>query len=117
MVSPPVSFTETNTSTSMGNSLISKKGKPIAMSISTLSAIAFPNPYQGTFNLLIASPEAGILKIELFTVNGQKLQEKEVSVQKFENKIVPFTVTQHGTIFYRVQIAKYIVNGKVTGPN
>ena len=65
----------------------------------------------------ITSPEEGKAKIEIFTVTGQKLQERTVWVQKSENNIVPFTVAQHGAIFYRVQIGKYIVNGKVIGPN
>lgn len=112
VVSPPTSFAATTS-----DSTIIEKGKPVVFDISKLSVKAYPNPYRESFNLQITSPEEGKAKIEIFTVTGQKLQERTVWVQKSENNIVPFTVAQHGAIFYRVQIGKYIVNGKVIGPN
>jgi hypothetical protein len=80
-----------------------------------LSVLAYPNPHSGSFNLRIASPETGIARVELFTVNGQKLADKKVVVQKGENNAAPFTGIPQGTIIYRVQVGKYVVNGKVIG--
>jgi ELWxxDGT repeat protein len=94
-----------------------KPGDKLIAEVTALSAVAYPNPHQGTFNLRIASPENGLAKIELFSVNGQKFQEKMVSVQKGEANIVPVNLTQNGTVFYRVQIGKYSTNGKVIGTN
>ncbi len=115
MVSPPVSFRETITSTSTANSIIIKKEKPFVPEITNLSAIAYPNPHQGSFKLQIASPEEGKAKIELYTVTGQKLQEKTIGVQKSENNIVPFSGVGHGTIFYRIQVVKHMATGKIIG--
>jgi len=122
MVSPPTSFTriitKANDTQVPGNKVeIITKKEPVVTSQLSLDATAFPNPHQGTFNLRIVSPETGTVKIELFNTNGQKLQEKTVSVQRSGTNLVPFNVAQHGTVFYRVQIGKYVVTGKVIGIN
>jgi hypothetical protein len=90
--------------------------KPVTAA-QNLDATPFPNPHQGSFNLRIISPETGLAKIELFNVNGQKMQEKTVSVQRSATNTVPITVAQHGTVFYRIQVGKYVITGKVTGVN
>jgi len=121
MVSPPLSFTQptiiTKETGSGNNNAIVAKNKPLVTIPANLSAKAYPNPHQGSFRLQINSPETGMAKIELFSINGQKLQEKTVSLQKGESNIVPFSITQYGTIIYRIQTGKYIVNGKVIGAN
>ncbi len=118
-VSPLTTFTQPITSTEKEqvknqNTTISKLGD-LAKEVANLSASAFPNPHQGSFKIQIASPETGIARIELFTITGQKLQEKNVAVQKSVNNIILFNVIQHGTIFYRVVVGKNTVTGKVIG--
>ena len=121
MVAPPTSFTQpitiTSNSNENNNSVIIPKTTAVVSEIISLSAKAYPNPHQGSFNLKIESPETGMAKIELYSLNGQKLQEKKVPVQKGEPSVVPIKVTQNGTIMYRVQIGKYVANGKVIGAN
>jgi hypothetical protein len=123
MVALPTSFTQPITKTvnengtENSNPAIIEKKKPVITTTEVLSAKAYPNPHQGAFSLQITSPETGIAKIEMFSVNGQKLQEKTVALQKGENNVVPVNLTQYGTAFYRVQIGKYIANGKVIGAN
>lgn len=114
IVSPPTSFGETIT-TVKDTKL--KETAVVVEERSGLKATAYPNPHQGSFSISIASPETGTAKIDLFTVNGQKLQEKTVTVQKTGTTTVPLHVTQTGTIFYRVQIGKYVTTGKVIGGN
>ena len=121
MVAPPTSFAKINTpeiiTTVKGNSTPIKKDKPVVIEVENLSVKAYPNPHKGVFNLRIESPENGIARIELFTITGQKLQERTVSIQKSGNNIVPFTVTQFGTILYRVSIGGKIITGKVLSMN
>ena len=83
--------------------------------ITNLTAMVYPNPHRGNFNIRIASPENGIAKVDLFTVGGQKLITKSVGVSKGENNNVSFTGIRQGTVFYRVQIGKHIATGKVVG--
>jgi len=118
-VMPPTGFTQTITSTEKASAettpaSISKPVAPAKASLN-LSASSFPNPHRGSFTIMITSPEAGNANIELFTVNGQKLQEKTVSLQKGESNTVGFTVGQHGTIFYRIVVGKNVITGKIIG--
>ena len=95
----------------------SEKEKAPAVEVATLTSIAYPNPHKGSFNIMIASPEQGKARIELFNISGQKLAEKTVAVHKGNNNIVPFMSVQQQTIFYRISIGKYIANGKVMAIN
>jgi hypothetical protein len=79
-----------------------------------MTTMVYPNPHQGSFTMVIESPETGSAKIELFTISGQKLAEKTVLVKAGVNN-VPFTGMRQGTIFYRVQVGKHSKNGKVIG--
>ena len=88
---------------------------PATIEINKLTAIVFPNPHRGSFNIKIASPESGSATIELFTASGQKLAVKNVAVQKGDNNIIPFSSIRQGTIFYRVHVGKQSANGKVIG--
>ena len=119
MVAPPTSFTRADINTkhvSENNAGDKNGGVRITIpEVANLSATVFPNPHQGTFNLQINSPEAGNARIELLTVNGQKLQEKTVLLQKLKSNIVSFIVSQHGTIFYRIVVGKNIITGKIIG--
>ncbi len=119
MIAPPTSFSGTITTNQTPVEIKSgiKNGttSPAQPEVYRLSATAFPNPHQGAFNLRIISPEAGNARIELFTVNGQRLQEKTVLLQKSKSNIVPFIVSQHGIIFYRIVVGNNIISGKITG--
>ncbi len=91
--------------------------KNIVFTVKDLSATAYPNPHNGTFMLRILAPENGWAKIELFAANGQTLATKSVLMQKGIQNSVPFTVKQHGTIFYSIQFGKYKTTGKVISLN
>ncbi len=115
MVIPSSVFTKTNTQGAAKNSNLTETANTIE--VETLTAIAYPNPHQGAFNLKIASPETGYAKIEFFSANGQKLMVKNIGLEKGESNIVAVNLTQHGTVFYRIQIGKYTASGKVIGTN
>jgi uncharacterized delta-60 repeat protein len=82
-----------------------------------LRATAYPNPHQGQFNIKIESPVDGVATVELFNVNGEKVVEKQVAVQKNVASIVYFTDHKYAVLFYKVVIGEYSAVGKVLGPN
>jgi len=85
------------------------------VAINDLSVKAYPNPHQGAFNLAIMSPEDGKAKIELFTILGQLLAKREVSIEKGQNTIIEFNDVGRGMILYNISIGDKVVNGKVFG--
>lgn len=91
------------------------KKEQIVVSTEILKVITYPNPHHGSFSLKIETPEDGMATIQLFTINGQFLTEKQVYVQKGNENSIPFESVSLGTILYRVQIGKNLVAGKVIG--
>jgi hypothetical protein len=83
--------------------------------VDDLNVKAFPNPHRGRFSLQIVSPVSGDARIELFNINGQKLQEKKLGVLQSAKNIVPFQLSNNGAVFYKVQIGKYYSTGKILG--
>lgn len=80
-----------------------------------LSVKAYPNPHEGLFNLAIKSPEDGTARIHLFTILGQILATRDVSIEKGQNTIVQFSDVGRGMILYHITIGSQEVNGKVFG--
>jgi hypothetical protein len=85
------------------------------IAINELIIKAYPNPHHGSFNLSIKSLENGTARIELFTILGQLLATRDVSIEKDQNTIVEFNDVGRGIILYHVTIGNQIVNGKVYG--
>lgn len=85
------------------------------IAVDKLSVKAYPNPHQGLFNLSIISPEDGKAQIELFTILGQLLAKREVSIEKGQNTIVEFNDVGRGIILYHLTIGNQAINGKVYG--
>ena len=83
--------------------------------VDDLNVKAFPNPHRGRFSLQIVSPVSGDARIELFNINGQKLQEKNLGVLQSAKNIVTFQLSNNGAVFYKVQIGKYYSIGKILG--
>ena len=83
--------------------------------VDDLNVKAFPNPHRGRFSLQIVSPVSGDARIELFNINGQKLQEKNLGVLQSAKNIVTFQLSNNGAVFYKVQIGKYYSTGKILG--
>ena len=80
-----------------------------------LSVKAYPNPHEGLFNLAIKSPEDGTARIHLFTILGQILATRDVSIEKGQNTIVQFSDVGRGMILYHITIGSQEVSGKVFG--
>ena len=80
----------------------------------SLSAMAFPNPHKGIFNLKISSPKNEDAVIEIFSLLGQKIAERKVQLVKGENT-VPFKGVAKGTIFYKINTDKKALSGKIIG--
>ncbi len=85
------------------------------IAVDKLSVKAYPNPHQGLFNLSIISHEDGNAQIELFTILGQLLAKREVSIDKGQNTIVEFNDVGRGIILYHLTIGNQEANGKVYG--
>ncbi|MBF2708325.1 ELWxxDGT repeat protein [Flavobacterium soyangense] len=85
------------------------------IAVEKLSVKAYPNPHQGLFNLSIISPEDGKAQIELFSILGQLLAKREVSIEKDQNTIVEFNDVGRGIILYHLTIGNQEANGKVYG--
>ena len=92
--------------------------KMILPIIKDLKVIAYPNPYENNFQLMISSPETGIATIEFFTLYGEKIYEMKKTVQANTNSKIMYTgPTQYTTLIYKVNIGKQHASGFVLKPN
>jgi hypothetical protein len=86
--------------------------------VSQLKAVAFPNPYQNSFQLMISSPISGIATIEFFTINGIKVYEMKKPVPANLNSTAIYTGPVHfSTLLYKVTIGGYSATGIVLKPD
>ncbi|MEO6612739.1 MAG: hypothetical protein ABIT05_08675 [Chitinophagaceae bacterium] len=104
-------FTRTGEGNNTGKEEVKKTEEIVP---GTLNTMVYPNPHHGSFTLVIDSPVEGMARVELFSITGQKMGEKMVPVQTGKNN-VPFSGQRQGTLLYRVQIGKFLENGKVIG--
>jgi hypothetical protein len=82
-----------------------------------LKALVYPNPHQGNFTLRIESPEDGMAAIEFFNTLGQKVTERNIFVTKGQSNTIYFTNIRSAVLLYRLRVGKYVVYGKILGPN
>jgi hypothetical protein len=84
----------------------------------TLTVIAYPNPYEKSFQLRITSSVTGIAKFELFTLTGQKIYEMNKSIIANSTIVIPYTGPVNvATLFYKVTIQNKLATGVVLKPN
>ena len=84
----------------------------------TLKVVAYPNPYQHRFQLIISSPVTGMAKMEFFTLSGQKVYEMSKPVTAGSKSTILYTGSvRFSTLFYKVSIDKYVATGIVLKPN
>jgi hypothetical protein len=84
----------------------------------TLTVIAYPNPYEKSFQLRITSSVTGIAKFEFFTLTGQKIYEMNKSIIANSTIAIPYTGPVNvATLFYKVTIQNKLATGVVLKPN
>lgn len=84
----------------------------------TLDVMAYPNPYQNHFHLIITSPVSGIANIEFYTLNGQKVHEINKPVTANSNTAIKYNgPLRFASLVYKVTIAKNIATGIVLKPD
>jgi hypothetical protein len=84
----------------------------------TLTVIAYPNPYEKSFQLRITSPLTGMAKFEFFTLTGQKVYEMTKPVIANSPTVIPYTgPVNASTLFYKVSIQNNLATGVVLKPN
>jgi hypothetical protein len=83
-----------------------------------LKVIAYPNPYQHRFQLIINSPVSGMTTMEFYSLSGQKVYEMKKPVMAGLNSTTLYTgPSRFSTLFYKVTIEKYVATGIVLKPN
>jgi hypothetical protein len=92
--------------------------RPEEMDTKALKVIAYPNPYQHRFQLIISSPVTGRAKMEFYSVSGQKVYEMDKPVTAgFSSTILYTGSVRFSSLFYKVTIEKYVATGIVLKPN
>jgi hypothetical protein len=82
------------------------------------NVVAYPNPYKDRFQLLISSSITAVVKIEFFTVNGEKVYEMKSPVRANRNNTVLYSgPAGSSTLIYKVTIEKQMATGIVINPN
>jgi hypothetical protein len=83
-----------------------------------LRIVAYPNPYENHFQLVINSPVSGMARIEFFTSNGQKVYVMNKQIPANFNTVLPYTGPfRFARLIYKVTIGKYNATGIVLRPN
>jgi hypothetical protein len=84
----------------------------------TLTVIAYPNPYEKSFQLRITSPVTGMAKLEFFNITGQKVYEMNKPVVANSTMVIPYAgPVNASTLFYKVTIQNKLATGVVLKPN
>ncbi|HLO82143.1 MAG TPA: T9SS type A sorting domain-containing protein [Chitinophagaceae bacterium] len=73
--------------------------KPIAI---VLNSRVFPNPHNGIFNIQFTAIADGPATVEVYTMDGKRVQQKALQVRKGTQQTVPFTVPGKSSLIYRV---------------
>jgi len=85
-----------------------------------LKVTAFPNPFENDFfNLRINAPVTGQARVELFTIDGQKVTELKRNIIADKDEVVRFTLPGNfkTRLVYKVTIDKFTARGIVLSPN
>jgi hypothetical protein len=96
--------------TTLGNSITqgplqtfvegSANNQPIAAA--SLKSRVFPNPHNGIFNIQFTAIADGAATVEVYTMDGKRVQQKALQVRKGTQQTVPFTVPGKSSLIYRV---------------
>ena len=85
-----------------------------------LKVTAFPNPFENDFfNLRINAPVTGQARVELFTIDGQKVTEVKRNIIADRDEVVRFTLPNNTKtrLVYKVTIDRFTSRGIVLSPN
>jgi hypothetical protein len=77
----------------------SANNQPIANS---LKSRVYPNPHNGIFNVQFTAIADGAATVEVYTMDGKRVQQKALQVRKGTQQTVPFTVPGKSSLIYRV---------------
>jgi hypothetical protein len=67
-----------------------------------LNSRVFPNPHDGKFNVQFTAIADGAATVEVYTMDGKRVQQKALQVRKGTQQSVPFTVPGKSSLIYRV---------------
>jgi hypothetical protein len=118
-IAPIATTRVSSTNTTETNNSITKSNitRPPVTEVYSLSALVFPNPHHGNFNLKITSPINGTAIVEITNAVGQAIEKRNVSVTIGDNNIINFTGMKQAILFYRVIVGNELRTGKVIGYN
>ena len=68
----------------------------------SLKSRVFPNPHNGIFNVQFTAIADGAANVEVYTMDGKRVQQKALQVRKGTQQTVPFTVPGKSSLIYRV---------------
>jgi hypothetical protein len=74
--------------------------QPIAAA--SLKSRVYPNPHKGVFNVQFTAIADGAATVEVYTMDGKRVQQKALQVRKGTQQTVPFTVPGKSSLIYRV---------------
>jgi hypothetical protein len=80
----------------------------------TLTAVAYPNPHEGSFNINISSPVSGKASIVLYDLLGRAVAERSEQLKKGTNQVI-FTGMKPSSYIFRATIQGYSASGKILG--
>jgi hypothetical protein len=80
----------------------------------TLTAVVYPNPHQGSFNISISSPVSGKASIVLYDLLGRTVAERIEPLKKGTNQVI-FTGMKPSSYIFRATIQGYSTSGKILG--
>jgi hypothetical protein len=81
---------------------VDNKATSAEMNSLSLKSRVYPNPHNGIFNVQFTAIADGAATVEVYTMDGKRVQQKALQVRKGTQQTVPFTVPGKSSLIYRV---------------
>jgi hypothetical protein len=79
----------------------------------SLKSRVYPNPHDGKFNVQFTAIADGAATVEVYTMDGKRVQQKALQVRKGTQQSVPFTVPGKSSLIYRVVNGDQSSSGRI----
>ncbi|WP_114752467.1 LamG-like jellyroll fold domain-containing protein [Pleomorphovibrio marinus] len=96
-----------------GNTLMGTLRQPVVLQLAEDLLQVLPNPFDHSFELKFGAQEAQNVQVELYAVDGRKLQEELVQAQPGPNRVLFQPSLASGVYFLRLQVDGKILHKKI----